>query len=76
VAIGRKNWLFIGSEEGGATAAAMFTVIGSARTHEIEPKGVPQGRARTHPHRQRGATARVAARHLGQGSSSTPFAAE
>ena len=37
VAIGRKNWLFIGSEEGGATAAAMFTVIGSARMHEIEP---------------------------------------
>jgi len=37
--------------------------------------GVPQGRARTHRHRHRGATARVAARHLGQGSSSTSLTA-
>ncbi len=37
VAVGRKNWLFFGSEGGGATAATMFTLIGSARLHEIEP---------------------------------------
>lgn len=37
VAIGRKTWLFAGSESGGETAAAIFSVIGSARLHEIEP---------------------------------------
>jgi len=37
IALGRKNWLFAGSERGGRTAATLFTVIGSARLHEIEP---------------------------------------
>jgi hypothetical protein len=37
IALGRKNWLFAGSEEGGRTAATIFTVLASARTHEIEP---------------------------------------
>jgi len=37
IALGRKNWLFAGSEQGGATAATIFTVLGSARLHEIEP---------------------------------------
>jgi transposase len=37
VAIGRKNWLFVGSELGGETAATLFGLIGSARLHEIEP---------------------------------------
>lgn len=37
IALGRKNWLFAGSEQGGRTAATIFTVIGSARLHEIEP---------------------------------------
>jgi len=37
VAIGRKNWLFVGSEFGGETAATFFSLIGSARLHEVEP---------------------------------------
>lgn len=37
VAIGRKNWLFAGSEFGGDSAAVWFTLIGSARLHEVEP---------------------------------------
>ncbi len=37
IALGRKNWLFAGSAAGGRTAATLFTVIGSARLHEIEP---------------------------------------
>lgn len=37
VALGRKNWLFAGSEYGGQAAAAFFSIIGSARMHEIEP---------------------------------------
>lgn len=37
VAIGRKNWLFCGSEEGGRTAAVMFTLIASAVRNGLDP---------------------------------------
>jgi transposase len=35
VAIGRKNWLFAGSERGGRTAAVLFTLISSAKRHRL-----------------------------------------
>jgi transposase len=35
VAIGRKNWLFAGSERGGRTAAVLFTLISSAKRHGL-----------------------------------------
>ena len=38
IAIGRKNWLFTGSEAGGRAAAAMFTLIASARRHGLDPQ--------------------------------------
>jgi hypothetical protein len=37
VAVGRKNWQFAGSRFGGEAAAAWFSLIGSAKLHEIEP---------------------------------------
>ncbi len=37
IAIGRRNWLFTGSEAGGHAAAAMFSLIGSARLNDVEP---------------------------------------
>lgn len=37
IAIGRKNWLFCGSEEGGRTAAVMFTLISSAVRNKLDP---------------------------------------
>lgn len=37
VALGRHNWLFAGSERGGRAAAAFFTLIESARRHELNP---------------------------------------
>jgi transposase len=37
VAIGRKNWLFAGSDHGGRTAAALYTLVVSAKLHEIDP---------------------------------------
>jgi transposase len=37
VAIGRKNWLFAGSDEGGARAAVLYSLIASAKRHGIEP---------------------------------------
>jgi len=37
LAIGRKNWLFTGSEAGGHAAARLFSLIGSARLHGVQP---------------------------------------
>ena len=36
-AIGKKNWLFIGSENSGLTSAILYTIIESAKRHKIEP---------------------------------------
>ena len=36
-AIGRKNWLFIGSQQAGPRAAILFTVLAGAKRHRIEP---------------------------------------
>jgi len=35
VAIGRKNWLFLGSETGGETAATLMTLLGSCWANKI-----------------------------------------
>ena len=38
IAIGRKNWLFAGSEAGGERAAAIYSVIETAKMNGIEPQ--------------------------------------
>ncbi|WP_036014029.1 IS66 family transposase, partial [Robbsia andropogonis] len=38
VALGRKNYLFAGSESGGDRAAAMYSLIGTAKLNGIEPE--------------------------------------
>jgi len=35
VALGRKNWIFAGSPRGGRTAAILFTIISSAKRHNL-----------------------------------------
>jgi transposase len=37
IALGRKNWLFVGSEQGGHTAATILTLITSATRHNLDP---------------------------------------
>jgi transposase len=37
VAIGRKNWLFTGSESGGRTMAVLFSVVSSCQRHGHDP---------------------------------------
>jgi transposase len=37
VAIGRKNWTFAGSDEGGRRAAAIYTLIQTAKLNDIDP---------------------------------------
>jgi transposase len=38
VAIGRKNYLFAGSDTGGERAAAIYSLIGSAKLNGIDPE--------------------------------------
>lgn len=38
VALGRKNWLFSGSDSGGERAAAFYTLIRTARLNGIDPE--------------------------------------
>ena len=36
-AIGRKNWMFLGSDEAGPRAAVLCTIIAGAKRHRLEP---------------------------------------
>ena len=38
VALGRKNFLFVGSDSGGDRAAAMYSLIGSAKLNGLDPE--------------------------------------
>ena len=38
VALGRKSWLFAGSERGGQRAAVMYSLIGTAKLNGIDPQ--------------------------------------
>ena len=37
IAVGRKNWLFLGSDRGGRAAANHYTLIQSAKRHGLDP---------------------------------------
>jgi transposase len=37
VAIGRKNWLFAGSDNGGQTAAVLYSMVATCKQHGSEP---------------------------------------
>ena len=37
IALGRKNWLFAGSDSGGQTAAAIYSLIETAKLNDINP---------------------------------------
>ena len=38
IALGRKSWLFAGSDRGDARAAAMYTLIGTAKLNDVDPQ--------------------------------------
>ena len=38
VALGRRNWTFAGSDEGGRRAAALYTLIASAKLNDVDPQ--------------------------------------
>jgi transposase len=37
IAVGRKNWLFAGSDNGGRTAAILFSLLATCQRHDVEP---------------------------------------
>jgi transposase len=52
VAIGRKNWMFAGSDAGGVWAARIYTIIQTARLNGVDPEGYLRnviGRIAAHP---------------------------
>jgi hypothetical protein len=52
VALGRKNYLFAGSDQGGERAAAFYSLIGTARLNGLDPLSYLRdvlGRIATHP---------------------------
>jgi transposase len=38
IAMGRKNWTFAGSDNGGRRAAANYTLIETAKLNDIDPR--------------------------------------
>ena len=38
VAVGRRNWTFAGSDEGGRRAATIYTLIATAKLNDIDPQ--------------------------------------
>ncbi len=36
-AIGLKNYLFVGSDRGGRTAATLYSLVGSCKRHQVDP---------------------------------------
>jgi transposase len=37
IAVGRRNWLFVGSESGGQAASVFFSMLCSASLDKVEP---------------------------------------
>jgi transposase len=37
-ALGRKNWIFLGSDQGGSTAAVLYSLVASAKRHHLDPQ--------------------------------------
>ena len=38
IALGRKSWLFAGSDRGGERAAVMYTLIQTCRLNNVDPQ--------------------------------------
>ena len=52
VAIGRKNWLFLGSDAGGERAAILYSIVATCKRHGVDPWRYLQDiliRISTHP---------------------------
>jgi hypothetical protein len=41
IALGRRNWLFAGSHSGGQRAAAMYSILQTAKLNGVNPRSLP-----------------------------------
>ena len=39
VAVGRKTWLFVGSDQGGHCAATIYSLVKTAKLNGVDPQG-------------------------------------
>ena len=51
MALGRKNYLFVGSEGGGKSAAIAYTLIGSAKLNGVDPQACTEVLGRIADHK-------------------------
>ena len=55
VAVGRKNYMFFGSDNGGHTAAALYSLVATAKRHGLDPFAYLRdviARISDHPHKK------------------------
>ena len=51
IAVGRRNWTFAGSDEGGRRAAAIYTLVETAKLNDVDPQAwLADVLARLHDH--------------------------
>lgn len=51
VAVGRRNWIFAGSDRGGQRAVAVYTLINTAKLNDVDPQAwLADVLARIHDH--------------------------
>jgi transposase len=50
IAVGRKNWLFVGSDDHAQAAGNLLTLIASARLHRLDPEAYLRDLFRVLPH--------------------------
>ena len=65
IALGRKSWLFAGSDRGGERAALMLTLIQTAKLNGVDPQAWARRRARPHQRSRRPQAGRAPALELG-----------
>ena len=48
--VGRKNWLFVGSDESAPTTATFVSLIASCKLHKLDPRAYLRDLFRVVPH--------------------------
>jgi len=63
IAVGRKAWLFVGSDDHAQAAGNLFSLIASARLHRLDPEAYLRDLLRVLPHWPRGRFLELAPRY-------------
>lgn len=63
VAIGRKNWLFVGSDDHAQTTANLLSIVASAKLHDLDPEEYLRDIFRVLPHWPRDRFLELAPKH-------------